>query len=128
MAVNHQYEAFTGVYSGATELTHVPTWVPDINPNGTHEPITVVRRGSLVSISGLMVVHPNVVPVDTVLTTLPEDFRPDKVVVFDATTQNSLGNGTRVIININSDGEVINDDLSLGGYLYFNATYHVAVN
>lgn len=120
MTVNHQYTANSVVYSGATELTHKPTWASGITDGSTHDPITVVRRGSLVSISGLQFISPN--KTTGVLTNLPAEYRPSKVVVLTGATQDD----DRVIFNLASNGDLYwTNPVVLDTYFYVNGTYHI---
>lgn len=122
MEINHQYEADSSLYSGATELFEKVTWTASgIFDSSSHVPISATRRGSLVTISGLALVS-TTLSQGTDLAFLPEVFRPTEDVVIMGYTTNSNSN---VVFYIQPNGRVINDSRSLSDYFFLNGTYSV---
>lgn len=123
MTVNHQYIVGTDTCSGASEVVIEPTWATGITEGSQHVPIQVVRRGSLVTISGFMEVA-STITTNSTLTTLPTGFRPEKIVPLVGRTKIS-GVEADVVFNLTSAGDLKNDSHALTQYFYLNVTFHV---
>ncbi len=122
--VNHQYSADSVLYSGASEIVEEPTWISGITEGVNHNPITLVRRGSLVTVTGLMFVA-SPISSSTDLSFLPTGFRPAKTVVAKGVTHNSSGVNVDVVFNVNPNGSFVNDSLGVRDYFFVDFSYLV---
>lgn len=122
--VNHQYSADGVEYNGATELVVEPTWISGITEGTGHNPISLIRRGSLVAVTGLMFLSSPIAQ-GTDLSFLPEGFRPAKTVVAKGVTHNSSGINVDVVFNVNPNGSFTNDSLGVRDYFFVDFVYRV---
>ena len=118
--VNHSYGTLTERYSGASEVVYTPDWAAGIQVLQDHNPIVFVRQGSLVTVTGLLGLS-QALPGQTVLTNLPELFRPKKTV----TLYGETGNNDDRIFNVDSAGDFYNNTDQLVQYFYLNSVYFV---
>lgn len=126
MAVNHQFEYGTETYSGTSEVVFDPTWHASLSVDAGHAKIKVIRRGSLVTIAGLLIVNSAGITGGTVLTNLPVGLRPNNTFALTGKTNSASVGNVDVVIDVFANGDVAPNTDPLKDYVFINQSYWVA--
>lgn len=125
METNHEYSVGTKSYSGASEIVHAPAWNAGISSATGQQEIKLIRRGSLVTITGFMKIPAAGIAGNTILANIPAEFRPLSTASLVAKTNTPAVGNADVVFNIFSNGDVSNNTDALKDYFFISQSYWV---